>query len=113
MRLILLIAANILALFLASYYIEGVTLEGGLRGIVTVGLVFSAVNFLLKPVLKLVFGPLILLTFGLFIVIINMGVLWITDIFLSQLDIAGMGALFLATLLVSAVNFAVHILVKK
>ncbi|MBI1755151.1 phage holin family protein, partial [Candidatus Azambacteria bacterium] len=79
MRLILLIAANILALFLASYYIEGVTLEGGLRGIVTVGLVFSAVNFLLKPVLKLVFGPLILLTFGLFIVIINMGVLWITD----------------------------------
>lgn len=113
MRLILLIAANILALFLASYYIERVTLEGGLRGIVTVGLVFSAVNFLLKPVLKLVFGPLILLTFGLFIVIINMGVLWITDIFLSQLDIAGMGALFLATLLVSAVNFAVHILVKK
>ena len=113
MRLIALILGNVLALFLASYYIAGVAISGGWQGMLIVGLVFSAVNFLLKPLLKLLLGPLILLTLGIFILVINMGILWITDLLLSQMSIANIGALFLATLLVSAVNFAIHIVFRK
>lgn len=113
MRFLLLIAANILALFLASTYIEGVTLEGGVWGIVMVGLVFSVANILLKPIVKLILGPLILLTFGLLIIVINMGMLWVTDLVLPQLSIASIGALFLATLVIGIVNFVVHALIKE
>lgn len=113
MRLFWLILGNILAIFLASYYIDGVTLTGGIKNIAIVGLVFSLINFFLKPILKLILGPFILLSFGLFLIVINMGVLWLTDVMMPQLNIAGMAALFLATLLIGAINFAVHILVRK
>ncbi|MCR4323252.1 MAG: phage holin family protein [Candidatus Azambacteria bacterium] len=113
MRLIALVLGNVLALFLASYYIAGVAISGGLLEILIVGLVFSAVNFFLKPLLKLLLGPIILLTLGLFILAINMGVLWITDLLLPQMSIANVSALFLATLLVSAVNLATHIVFRK
>ncbi len=113
MRLIALILGNVLALFLASYYIAGVTISGGLWEVVIVGLVFSGVNFFLKPLLKLLLGPIILLTLGVFILVINMGVLWVTDLLLPQMSIASVSALFLATLLVSAVNFATHIVFRK
>ena len=113
MRLFLLMLGNILALFLASYYIDGVALKGSIWDIALVGLVFSAVNFFLKPLLKLLLGPFILLTFGFFIIVINMGILWVTDVLLPQFEISGIVALFLATLLVSVVNFAVHVLVRK
>lgn len=113
MRLIALILGNVLALFLASYYIAGVAISGGWQGVLIVGLVFSAVNFFLKPLLKLLLGPIILLTLGVFILVINMGVLWVTDLLLPQMSIASVSALFLATLLVSAVNFATHIVFRK
>jgi len=113
MRLLLLILGNILAIFLASYYIDGVTLSGGIKNIAFVGLVFSLINFILKPILKLLLGPFILLSFGLFLIVINMGMLWLTDALMPQLAVTGMMALFLATILIGAVNFAVHILVKN
>lgn len=113
MRLIALILGNVLALFLASYYIAGVAINGGWQEVLIVGLVFSAVNFFLKPLLKLLLGPIILLTLGVFILVINMGVLWVTDLLLPQMSIANISALFLATLLVSAINFATHIVFRK
>jgi putative membrane protein len=113
MRLIALILGNVLALFLASYYVAGVAISGGWQEILIVGLVFSAVNFFLKPLLKLLLGPIILLTLGVFILVINMGVLWITDLLLPQMSIAGIGALFFTTLVVSAINFATHIAFRK
>src|SRR3990167_2865846 len=100
MRLIVLILGNVLALFIASYYIAGVAISGGWLEVFIVGLVFSAVNFFLKPLLKLLLGPIILLTLGVFILVINMGVLWVTDLLLPQMSITSIGALFLATLLV-------------
>ncbi len=113
MRPILLIAGNILALFLASYYIEGVVLAGGVGALITVGLIFSAVNFFLKPVVKLLLGPFILLSFGLLVIVVNMAMLWMTDFLAAGLHIAGIGPLFLSTILVSIVNFAVHIAIRK
>ena len=52
---------------------RGVTISGGWQSVLIVGLVFSVANFFLKPLLKLILGPIILLTLGLFIVVINMG----------------------------------------
>ena len=113
MRLIALICGNVLALFLASHYIAGVAISGGWREVLIVGLVFSGVNFFLKPLLTLLLGPIILLTLGIFILVITMGVLWVTDLLLPQMNIAGIGALFLATLLISTINFATHIVFRK
>lgn len=104
---------NVFALFLASYYVEGVSISGGWREILIVGAALSVINILLKPVLKLILGPFILLSFGLFLIVINMGIVWITDLLLPQIHISTIGALFLTTLLISAVHIASHIIFSK
>lgn len=107
------LVGNVVALFLASYYIEGVTIKGGWWEIVAVAAVLGVINIFLKPILKLILGPFILLSLGLFIIVINMGILWVTDLLLPQMQISTIGALFLSTLLISAVNFATHIVFGK
>ncbi|OGD32370.1 hypothetical protein A3C91_04925 [Candidatus Azambacteria bacterium RIFCSPHIGHO2_02_FULL_52_12] len=113
MRLITLLVGNVLALALASTYITGVMLAEGLKSLLIVSLIFTAVNFIVKPVLKLLMGPFILLTFGLFTIVINMGMLWLTDVLSSELRIIGISALFIATLLIGAVNIIIHIVFRK
>lgn len=109
MRLLFLIIGNIVALFLASKYIEGVILVGGIWGLLVTAAIFSVVNFLLKPILKIVLSPFIILSFGLLIIAINMGILWLTDSFVKQIQIETLSALFLTTILIGIVNFVIHI----
>lgn len=102
-----------MAIFLASRYIDGVTVAGGWQGIVIVGLIFSVLNFLLKPILKLLLGPFILLTLGLLLIVINIGVMWATDAFSNQLTMQGITPLLLATILIGAINFITHLIFRK
>jgi len=113
MRFIALIGGNILALFLASRYIGGVSITGGWQELVIVGLILSVFNFILKPILKLLLGPFILLTFGLLLIAINIAVVWATDFFSKDLSISGLQALLLTTLAVVVVNFIIHLIFRK
>lgn len=52
-----------------------------------VALIFSFVNGILKPILKLLTFPLRLLTFGLFSFILNAGLLWLAQQILELLPL--------------------------
>src|SRR5689334_7495977 len=63
--------ANAVALGVAVWLISGITLTGSDRAhqvltLILVALVFGVVNFLVKPVVKLLSFPLFLVTLGLF-----------------------------------------------
>jgi putative membrane protein len=69
----------------------------------------------LKPVLTLVLGPVIILTLGLGIIIVNAIILWLLPIIANNIDflhgsiiIQNIPALLFATLVVSVVNFIIH-----
>ena len=113
MRFIALIGGNILALFLSSRYIDGVSITGGWQELVIVGLILSVFNFILKPILKLLLGPFILITFGLLLIVINIAVVWATDFFSGDLAISGLQSLLLTTLAVIVVNFIIHLFFRK
>lgn len=112
-RLVLRLAINALALYLAV----GTGWIAGIEGQSTVwwaylvmGLIFTVVNALLKPILKLLTCPLILLTLGLFTLIINTLLFWFTG-WLGNLFGSGFGfriesfwAGLLGALLVGVVN---------
>ena len=112
-KLITLIISSALALLLSVYYIEGVNISGGYKGLVIASLAIGLINFFLKPGLKLIFGPFIILSLGLFLLIINMGLLWVADAILPQLDFASFSALILTTLVLSVLNFIISIGFKK
>lgn len=63
--------------------------SGGAGGLLIAGLVFSGLNRLLKPVLKLVLLPFNLLTFGLLSGLVQVIVLLVSLKFLPSLQLAG------------------------
>jgi len=113
MRFIIRILANSLAIYLAAYFIPGVTVSGNWKVFLICGLVLSLINVFVKPILKLISLPLIIITFGFFSLVINILTIWLLTKFVSQLNIAGLVALILATIVVSVVNWLVSFLFKK
>lgn len=119
-KLIIAISVNALALWAAGAYIPGFILKGGATKIIALALILTVLNFILKPILKLALGPVILLTLGLGIIIVNAVILYLLPIVADRIDflrgsirIETIIALFLATLLVGAVNFIFHFANKQ
>lgn len=112
-KLIFIVAANAGAIWAATQYIDGVRFEGSLRELAVAAAILVALNFIVKPVLKLILGPIIVLTLGLGLVLVNALVIYILDLLSKNLTIEGIPALFYTTILISAVNFVVHLATKK
>lgn len=57
---------NLISLLIATRYIPGLTYSGGIKSLFIAALAFMGINYLLVPLLKILFLPLNLLTLGLF-----------------------------------------------
>jgi putative membrane protein len=120
-RLVLRLAINALALYLAvgTGWIRGI--EGQSTqwwAYLVMALIFTLVNALLKPILKLLTCPLILLTLGLFTLVINTLLFWLTGL-LGGLFGSGFGfqienfwAGVLGALLVGIVNTVLTLVLR-
>jgi putative membrane protein len=72
MRLILRWIISALALFVAAWLVPGIRVdEGGWVAYAVMAVVLGLVNALVRPVLKILSCPLIILTLGLFVLVIN------------------------------------------
>lgn len=101
--MLLKLLVNSLILFLASYLLEGVTIKNFWNALLT-ALVLAVLNTILKPVLAFFSFPLTLITFGLFIFVIDALILLLVDGLLPGLKIKSfLWALVLAVFL-SVVN---------
>lgn len=110
LRLIATIAANALALFLANRYISGFELTADTYKLALIALTLTVLNIVLRPILKLILGPFIVLTLGLGLIVVNAATVFVLDIITENLTILNIPALFYATLLIGALNFAVHLI---
>ena len=82
-RLILRWAINAVALYIAIVpgWIPGIRTEDtGIWAILGLALIFGVVNILLRPLIKFVTCPVILLTLGLFTLVINAVLFWLTGL---------------------------------
>lgn len=102
------ISSNIVALLTASHFIPGFELTGGYRDLVLVAVILSAINILIKPILKLVLTPVIVLTLGLFVIVVNALLLRLLDIFSEPINIKGYIPLLLGTLVIGAINILIN-----
>ncbi len=110
-------AVNAGALAVSSRLIQGFEITGrsfpllgGLnipplvQSLIIGGLVLALLNIFLRPILKFVSFPLIIITFGLFSVVINFIILYLADVFLAELAIEGFRAFLFGSLLLGIVN---------
>ena len=99
------IIINALAITVAANFIQGINVVDGFPEILIVGLVITAVNALLKPILTLLTCPAVILTLGLFILVINGLVLQAASYFAgSSLSIDGFWPAFWGGIIMAVVN---------
>jgi putative membrane protein len=107
MRLLIRILVNAVALWAATF-VPGISNQGGLGTLLLVALVFGFVNALIRPLLGLLSCPLIILTLGLFTLVLNALMLqltaWIGGSFGLHFRVDTFLAAFLGALVVSVVS---------
>lgn len=99
---------NSLAIYLAARYIQGISFSGDIIDLLAIGAFLGLLNFFIKPILKIISAPLILLTLGLFIFIINLALLWFTSYLFPVLAIEGFAAYLWTLILLTLINFILH-----
>jgi putative membrane protein len=78
---------NAAALWVAAYFITGLTFNGTIVQLLLVAAVFGIVNSLLRPLLTVLTCPLIVLTLGVFTLVINAFMLMVTGWLSARWDL--------------------------
>jgi len=78
---------NLFGLWIAVQLIKGLSHQGGYQTILLAGLALTVVNLLVKPLIKLVFLPINLITLGAFRWLINVIALYLVTLVVPQLQI--------------------------
>jgi putative membrane protein len=109
-RIVVALISNAFALLLAQAIVPGFLLSPNFFDVLILALILAALNFFLKPVLKLIFGPIIVLTLGIGALAINMIIIYILDILSKGITIQGnlLLTLLFVSLIVGGVNMVVH-----
>ena len=99
---------NAAALWVATWFVPGVTYAGSWLPFLGVALVFGVLNATIRPVAKILTFPLIILTLGLFALVVNGLMLWLTSTLSTALGLGfhvdGFWAAFWGALVVSIVS---------
>lgn len=108
---------NAAALFVAAWIVPGIRHDGSLVSLLLVALIFGIVNSLLRPLITLLTCPLILLTLGLFSLVINAVMLMLTGWFSEQwglgFHVDGFWPAFLGGLIVGLVSVVLSLVVHE
>ena len=110
LRALLQIVLNGVALLIAARLVPGIHYEGSLLYLLIAGLVLGLINLIVKPIVSFFSFPLILLTLGLFYIVINGLMLYLADFFLAGLRIDGCLPAILGGLVIALFNWVLKAL---
>jgi putative membrane protein len=101
-----------LAFLIVARVLPGFRLRGGFGSAVLVAFVYGVIKSLLWKLLVILSLPLVLVTLGVFIFIINAFLLWLTDKILRRMEVRGFGTLILAAFLLSVLDFVFSAVIR-
>ncbi len=117
MRFLLRLVINAAALWVAVAIVPGIEYYGHGPGLLGVALVFGIVNAVVRPLLVLLTCPLVVLTLGVFLLILNALMLWLTSAistaFGLQFHVAGFLPAFVGALVVTIVSIVLTLFVGR
>lgn len=94
---------NAIGIFIIGYILSGIKIESFLTAL-GVAILLGLVNTFVKPILLFLTFPITIITFGLFILVINALMLMLVDALMEGLEIKNFGWAFLYSLLLSILN---------
>jgi putative membrane protein len=109
MSLIWRLLINAAALWAATRLVDGISFTGDWKLLLAVALVFGVLNVLVRPVLMILTCPMIILTLGLFLFVLNAVMLLLTSAASDRLGlgfhVSGFKAAFIGALVVTVVSW--------
>ena len=111
MRFVVRLLVNAAALFVATRIVPGVSYSGGVAPMLAVALIFGIVNAVIGTISKIVTFPIIILTLGLFILVINGLLFWFVASFVKGFTVGGFWSAVLGAIVYALVSWAASALV--
>ena len=115
MNLLIRLLINALALWLATRLVDGISFDGQIAFLLVVALIFGAVNTIVKPILMVLTFPFLIVTLGLFLLVLNGVMIWLTGAISDAAElgfhVSSFKAAFVGGLVVSVVSFVLSLMV--
>jgi putative membrane protein len=115
MSILIRLLINAMALWVATRVVDGISFTGDIPTLLGVALLFGVLNVVVRPILKLLTFPFLILTLGLFTFVLNAVMLLITSAASEALGlgfhVAGFVPAFIGALVVTIVSFALSLFV--
>jgi len=109
-RLLLRWFINGLGIWAAARLLSGVE-YGQFGDLVAAALIFSLINATIRPVIVILSLPAIVLTLGLFTLIVNALMVYLTSVFYAPFDIAGFSTAIFAAIIIGLVNYLLSLFI--
>ena len=94
---------NTLSIFAVSYILTGIHVDSIMTALV-LAIIMAVLNITVRPLLVIITIPLTLLTFGLFLLVVNVLVLYVAEMLIGGFSIDGFWWALLFSVLVTFVN---------
>jgi putative membrane protein len=88
-----------------SRILPGFKVEGWIPALFA-SVVLAAVNTLVKPILFVLTLPFTIITLGLFLLVLNAIMLWLTQVIVPGFRVSGFGTMILAAVILACVSMA-------
>lgn len=104
------VISNAIAIYIAAWFVSGITFEATFINLLKAGALLGLVNSIIKPVVKMLSLPIIFLTLGAFVVIINIGLLYFVASAFDFFTINNFWSALWGVLIISLVNSLINAL---
>lgn len=113
MRLLVRWAVLALSFWITTFIVTGIQIKSGAWNYFWVAALFGIINTVLGSILKLLTLPAVILSFGLFIFVINAAMLELTDRWSDTVTINNFGSALLGSLIISLISGFINKIVKR
>ena len=92
------------SMWIATLIVPGITVNGGVRTYLWVALLFGLINSVFGSIIKVLTFPVSIVTFGLFLFVVNAAMLSLTARWSEKLEVTGFWTALLASLIISVIT---------
>lgn len=103
MGLILRVLLTAVAVYLTATLLPSIATVSGFGTAIVVAIVLGLLNTFVKPILQFFSFPITILTLGLFLLVINVIIIWLTEVLVDGFSVPGFLNKLIFSLIVSAV----------
>jgi putative membrane protein len=92
------------SMWVATLVVPGITVNGGVGTYLWVALLFGLINSVFGSIIKVLTFPVSIVTFGLFLFVVNAAMLSLTARWSEKLEVTGFWSALLASLIISVIT---------